>query len=85
MSQEEVRCFCQRKPLLAVCGRDSKSGEPFVHIKTWKQQRLYAEVVVTSGVVRIHCRECLRWHTIRIVRLKVDVRPEELPESIKVG
>lgn len=84
MSQE-VRCFCQREPLLAVCGRDTRSGQPFVHVKTWKQRRLYTEVVVTSGEVRIRCRECFRWHTIRIVHLKVDITPEDLPETIQVG
>lgn len=81
---EQVRCFCRNKPLLAVCGRDARSSEPFVHVKTWKGGRLYAEVIITSGVARIRCRDCLRWHTIRIVKLAIDVRPEELPVTIKV-
>lgn len=80
----EVRCFCSRRPLIAVCGRDSRSGEGFVHIKTWKGQRLYAEVVVTSGTAHIRCRECLRWHRIRIVRDQVQIEEHKLPESIAI-
>lgn len=63
-----VRCFCVDHPLLAMCGRDEASGEPWVHVKTWKRGRLYAEVVATAGDVKIRCRDCLRWHTVRIVR-----------------
>ena len=64
----EIRCWCERRPLLAVCGRTSR-GEGFVHIKAWKGSRLLTEVVVTSGVAKIKCREigCGRWHTVRIV------------------
>lgn len=81
----ELRCFCRRKPLLAICGRDKRTGEPYVHIKTWKGQRLYTEVVITAGTARIHCRECLRWHTIRIKIEKVTFVQEPLPASIAVA
>lgn len=77
-----VRCFCSRHPLLAVCGRDNRTGEPFIHIKSWKSQRLYTEVVITSGSAHIRCRECLRWHVIHIKFTGVEVKPERLPESI---
>lgn len=80
----ELRCFCQGTPLLALCGRDTKSGEPFVHIKTWKGSRLYVEVIIESGKARIRCRKCFRFHTVRIVRGTVDMKVERLPDSITV-
>lgn len=80
----EVRCFCRRAPLLAICGRDEKNGEPFVHIKSARKDRINAEAVVTSGIVRIRCRDCLRWHTIRIRKIDVDHKAERLPSSIKI-
>lgn len=82
--EQEIRCFCSHKPLLAVCGRDSKDGTPYIHIKAYKANRLITEVVVTSGTVQIHCRECLRWYKVRIVHMEVDVKNERLPESIRV-
>lgn len=81
----EIRCFCNRRPLLARCGRDLNSGEPFVHIKTWKKDRLYVEVVVTQGIARIRCRECMRWHTVRIVRDRMKITQEKLPDSIALS
>lgn len=62
-----MRCSCRENPLLAMCGVD-RDGEPWVHVKVWKGQRLYAEVIATSGVVRLRCRNCLRWHKVKIVR-----------------
>jgi hypothetical protein len=63
--QQELRCFCARKPLLATYGVNKK-GKLFVHVKVYKQTRLYGEVLVTDGTVQLHCRECLRWHTVVI-------------------
>lgn len=81
----EVRCpFCRRHPLLGVCGR-ADDGAPFVHIKSYKSQRLYTEVVITSGVVRIRCRDCKKWMTLTVKPIKVHVTPEQLPESIPVA
>lgn len=82
-SELEVRCSCRSEPLLAVAGKGS-DGNGYVHIKTWKGNRLYVEVVVTSGTAHIRCRNCFRWHRIRIVKADVDVRPERLPETISV-
>lgn len=79
----EVRCFCSRRPLLAVAGRDTKTGHGFVHIKSWKGGRLYVEAIVTQGVAHIRCRECLRWHTVRIIH-DVSVKQEKLPDSLPV-
>ena len=76
-----VRCTCATHPLLAKCGRDETTGEPWVHVKVWKGKRLYSEMVVTSGVVQIRCRECLRWYRIKIVR-GAPVLREESGESL---
>lgn len=70
----EARCSCHRHPLLAVCGR-TDDGLGFVQIKAWKGQRLLTEAIVTSGVVNIKCRECFRWHCIKLVYGKT---PEEI-------
>lgn len=85
MKEIEIRCFCRRAPLLAMCGRDSKSGEPFVHVKSARKDRINAEVVVTSGIVRVRCRDCLRWHSVRIRHVGVDHKPEQLPSSIDIS
>lgn len=79
----ELRCFCNRHPLLAVAGRDS-NGRGYVHIKTWKGQRIYAEVVILSGAAMVRCRECYRWHRFRIVKSDVESLQTNLPESINV-
>lgn len=63
--QQELRCFCARKPLLATYGVN-KDGKLYVHVKVYKQRRVYGEVLVTEGKVQLHCRECLRWHTVTI-------------------
>lgn len=61
-TKNELRCFCSRSPLLAIYGiRDSKL---YVHIKIYKQRRIYGEALITEGTVKLHCRECLRWHTV---------------------
>lgn len=62
--EKELRCFCRHTPLLATYG--IKSGVLFVHVKVYKQNRIYGELLIQGGIVRIRCRECLRWHTVRI-------------------
>jgi len=64
-TRNELRCFCGRRPLLATYGLDT-DGRLYVHVRIFKQQRIYGEVVVTEGTVRLHCRECLRWHKVVI-------------------
>ena len=60
---KELRCFCRSEPLLANYGLDSK-GKLFVHVKIYKQNRIYGELVFSGGTVKIRCRNCLRWHLI---------------------
>jgi len=80
----EARCCCSHAPLLAVCGRDTSTGEPFVHVKSYKGNKLYTEVVATSGTVWIRCRDCYRWHRIDIKRVAVERLIAEIPDSIAV-
>lgn len=80
--RQELRCFCARQPLLACYGNDK--GNLYVHVLVYKQNRIYAEVLVTDGVVQLRCRECLRWHKVKIVQpnraaLEESTAPEVLP------
>lgn len=77
----ELRCYCRRKPLLGMCGRDA-NGKPFVHVRAYRQQRIYAEVVATEGEVRIRCRECFRWYVVTIKHGAVDFTADQLPAEI---
>lgn len=61
----ELRCFCVREPLLAVYGVDEK-GKLFVHVKVFKQRRVFAETVTYGGEIMLRCRECLRWQKVVI-------------------
>lgn len=62
-THNELRCFCSRNPLLATFGLDEQ-GKLYVHVKVFKQNRIFGEVLVTEGTVKLHCRECLRWHKV---------------------
>lgn len=62
-TRNDLRCFCSRKPLLATYGLTTQ-GKLYVHVKVYKQSRIYGEVLVTEGTVELHCRECLRWHKV---------------------
>lgn len=64
-TSNELRCFCGRQPLLATYGVDEK-GKLYIHVKIFKQRRIFGEILVTEGEVSLHCRECLRWHTVKI-------------------
>lgn len=59
---QQLRCVCSAHPLLATYGLDEK-GKLYVHVKVFKQRRLYAEVI-SYGDVKLHCRECYRWHLV---------------------
>lgn len=72
-TRNELRCFCSRRPLLATWGVNDKN-ELYVHLRIYKQRRVYGEVIVTGGKVKILCRECYRWYTVRIRQ------PENTPE-----
>lgn len=63
---KQLRCFCGHKPLLGIYGIDPR-GKLYVHIKVYKADRVYGEIIVT-GDVKIRCRDCYRWHTVVIVQ-----------------
>ena len=65
-SKNRLNCFCARKPLLAIWGNDEQ-GKPYIHIRIYKQGRIYGDVVIHGGEVKLCCRECLRWHRILFV------------------
>jgi hypothetical protein len=81
--EKELRCFCGREPLLATYGIDSK-GKLFVHVKIWKARRIFGELVIEGGIVRIRCRDCLRWHVIRIYQDQAILQEtrEQLPVTV---
>lgn len=82
-SKHELRCICSRTPLLATYGIDEK-GRLFVHIKIWKQRRIYGEIVAYGGPLKIHCRECFRWFTVAFGPTKASLSEESdsLPQAV---
>ena len=73
--EKELRCFCRTSPLLATYGTD-REGKLFVHVKIYKQSRIYGELVFQGGVVKIKCRNCFRWHRV-VFKEHVAVLAEE--------
>lgn len=80
----ELRCYCKSTPLLAVCGRDSLTGDPFVHVKSVRNGNINAEVIAHEGMIRIRCKRCQRWHTVTIKRVSVEQVAEKLPATVSV-
>lgn len=74
-AEEQLRCFCSRQPLLAKYG--IKDGKPYVHIRIFKQQRIFGEMILDSGTIRIKCRDCFRWHTVSIRKGRVNLEARE--------
>ncbi len=84
LNYQALRCFCARKPMLARYGNDK--GKLYIHVRVYKQERVFAEVLVTDGIVKLRCRDCFRWHTVKIVQpnrvtLEESTPPEALPDS----
>jgi hypothetical protein len=69
---EIIRCICSRKVVLAYVKFDGLN-KPYVHIKIYKQKQIFGEVIFSFGQMRVRCRECLRWHEIRIRYEKTEV------------
>jgi hypothetical protein len=86
-SKQQLRCFCSRKPLLAIWGND-ENGRPYIHVRIYKQGRIFGDVVAHGGEVKICCRECVRWHRIVFVgeqsnkaKLEQTAVPEEIDKE----
>lgn len=75
-TQNQIRCFCGRKTLLGVYGLD-ENNKIYIHFKVHKQDRIFFEGIVTEGTIKLVCRDCLRWHKIRIVDRKATL--DEIP------
>jgi hypothetical protein len=75
---DTLRCFCAAHPILGIVKRDN-FDKPFVHIKIYKQNSIYGEILFKMGEIRVRCRSCYRWHTIKIVREKAVI--EEVPDE----
>jgi len=80
----EIRCFCSRAPLLGVFGVNTQ-GEPFIHIKVWKQKRLYTELVLSgkSAKISMKCRNCYRWYNIFITDSNTAQMVETTPVEVQ--
>ena len=51
--------------MLAVYGIDT-DGKLYIHVKIYKQRRVFGELIIKNGEVNILCRDCYRWHTIKM-------------------
>lgn len=81
-TEHQLRCFCDRKPLLAIYGVDS-DGFVYIHVRIYKQQRIFGELYVTGGIVKLRCRECLRWHRVLIRQPgKAELRLTQEPSAV---
>lgn len=78
-TKHELRCFCRGNPMLAVYGID-EAGELYVHIKIYKQGKVYGEAYYTGGRVMIRCRNCFRWNRVVFME-KQPIPTAELRES----
>lgn len=85
--KHELRCYCSRTPLLAIYGV-GRDGRPYLHVRVYKQGRVFGEMICRGGQVDIMCRECVRWHRItirdRVPSVVETVKPIEL-EASSVG
>lgn len=86
-TEGDLRCICRHEPLLGRYGLDSK-GHLYVHVKVFKGGRIFGEMYFTEGTVRIRCRECKRWFTVKIRQpnmVKPDFTAENLPSALVAG
>lgn len=84
MSEHELRCFCGRSPLLAIYGLDN-AGLLYIHVRVFKAKRLYHESYTQGGLVRLRCRECLRWHRVVIRQPeKATLTEDKEPSALSV-
>ena len=70
---QRLTCTCSRQPLLARVG--ILRGAPFLQIKASKSGRSLVDMVVTEGTVVIRCRECLRYHRIKVSTVLHEAHP----------
>ena len=81
-TKHPLHCFCSRHPLLAMYGIDDRS-KPYVHVRVFKQRRIFAELIAHGGDVSICCRECFRWHRIIFRTQRAELREIAVPDEVK--
>lgn len=89
VTRHDLRCFCRRQPLLAVYGIDER-GKSYIHIKVYKNRRIFGEILITTGDAQIRCRECLRWYRVEIgssesAKLIESTEPKSINEETASG
>jgi hypothetical protein len=76
----DLRCTCRARPILAKA--HEFDGRWVLHIKVYKRQQIYAEIILESGsTARIRCRACCRWYTVRVRPQPTSVQ-EDLPAEL---
>lgn len=74
--EHNLHCeLCTFRPLLATYGIDS-SGKLYVHIKVYKGHRIFGNIFAT-GDVKLQCRDCLRWHSVKVTQPNRAILVEE--------
>jgi hypothetical protein len=82
--KQELRCFCSRQPMLAVYGI-GLDGRPYIHVRIYKQRRVYGEMVFKGGELSLVCRECIRWHRITIRDERPAMAETAKPVELEAG
>jgi hypothetical protein len=75
--------------LLAMYGLDDK-GRVYLHVKVFKNRKVYGEILALSGEIELRCRECFRWYRVVIKpnqkpHLVETPEPEPMPQEAVVG
>lgn len=85
MNQQDVqiRCICTARPILAIA-RVSSSGTRYVHIRIYKQRKVYGEIVIEEGLVRMKCRSCGHWYSLHVKRDSHKAIAEDLPLFVEL-
>jgi hypothetical protein len=82
MDSLDLRCHCSRRPLL---GRAVKvDNKWFLHVKIFKSGKIYGEMWLENGRVRLRCRECLRWLTVTVKPVPAMIDEEASSEMMQV-
>lgn len=83
-TRNELRCFCRRRPLLATYGLDD-SNKVYVHVKVYKNRRIYGEIVVREGSsLSLRCRECLRWYGLEVGKGSPILKETTVPNAVEL-
>ena len=57
----------------------NSDGKVYIHIKIYKQGRVFGETYHVDGTVLMRCRNCMRWHRVRIVNAVPKLEETETP------